>query len=60
MASKRRKGGGSGTVWRVSSEEATLRMMPRYSGFACGHGPHGDVKYNRAKEKRLWLDRDGI
>ena len=28
--------------------------MPRYNGFACGHGAHGDVKYNRSKQKRFW------
>ncbi len=39
---------------RLSAEEATLAGKPRYNGFACGHGVHGDVKYNRAKAKRAW------
>ena len=44
----------SGAVWRMSAEEATLAKKPRYNGFACGHGAHGDAKYNRAKAKRAW------
>ena len=40
--------------WRQSAEEATLAGKPRYNGFACGHGAHGDAKYNRAKAKRSW------
>ena len=41
----------TGPVWKLSTDEATLRAKPRYNGFACGHGAHGDVKYNRAKER---------
>lgn len=41
-------------VWRQSAEEATLARKPYYNAFACGHGVHGDTKYNRAKEKRTW------
>ena len=37
----------------MTSEEATLAKNPRFNGFACGHGVHGDVKYNRAKQKRM-------
>lgn len=44
----------SGPVWKQTSEEATLAKMPRYNAFACGTGPHGDAKYNRAKAKRAW------
>ncbi len=44
----------TGAVWRLSAEEATLAAKPRYNGFACGHGAHGDAKYNRAKAKRTW------
>lgn len=39
-------------VWRQSSEEVTLAKKPHYNGFACGHGAHGSVKYNRTKSKR--------
>ena len=60
MTKKKHKGGGKSPVWRVSAEEATLHKMPRYNGFACGHGLHGDAKYNRAKEKRRWRDWEGI
>ena len=44
----------SGPVWHVSSEEATLARMPHYNAHACGTGAHGDAKYNRAKQKRMW------
>lgn len=40
-----------GAIWKLSSAEATLGAKPRYNGFACGYGVHGDVKFNRAKEK---------
>ena len=43
-----------GVVWRQSAEEAALAKKPRYNGFACGHGAHGDAKYSRAKAKRAW------
>lgn len=39
-------------VWKQSSEEAALTKKPHYNGYACGHGVHGDVKYNRTKAKR--------
>ena len=51
-----------GPVWRKSAEEATLDKMPKFNAHVCGTGPHGDVKYNRAKQKRAWLrelDRQG-
>ena len=44
----------SGAIWRMTAEEATLAKKPRYNGYACGHGVHGDTKYNRAKTKRAW------
>ena len=44
----------SGPVWRKSAEEATLAKMPKYNAHACGTGPHGDAKYNRAKQKEAW------
>ncbi|MCI8367826.1 MAG: hypothetical protein HFJ66_09585 [Eggerthellaceae bacterium] len=44
----------SGAVWRQSADEATLAQNPRYNGFACGHGVHGEAKYNRTKAKRAW------
>lgn len=64
MSSKRKlpQGRKGNVVWRQSSEEATLAKKPRYNGFACGHGAHGDAKYNRAKAKRAWkqqLRREG-
>ena len=54
MSRKKRAVPVSGAVWRLSAEEATLAGKPRYNGFACGPGVHGDVKYNRAKAKRAW------
>ncbi len=55
MAKRRRHNvSKTGAVWSVSSVDATLNSMPRFNGFACGYGAHGDTKYNRAKEKRRW------
>ncbi len=63
MSSKRKSGAKrtprrarayAGPVWRQSAEEATLAQNPRYNGFACGHGAHGDRKFNRAKANRAW------
>ena len=52
---KKRKGiPKDGPVWRRSAEQATLDRMPKYNAHACGTGPHGDTKYNRAKQKRAW------
>ena len=36
----------------ISAEEVTKRSIPKFNPFACGHGPHGDTKYNRRKMKR--------
>lgn len=52
----------TGPVWHLSAEEAALAKKPRYNGYACGHGAHGDAKYNRAKMKRTWkhsMEREG-
>ena len=38
----------------MSSEQATLAKMPKYNGYACGYGAHGNAKYHRAKSKRAW------
>lgn len=51
---KKQKAPKAGPVWRMSAEEATLAGKPRYNGFVCGSGPHGDLKYNRTKAKRNW------
>lgn len=45
-----------GPVWKLSRVEATLQAKPRFNGFACGYGVHGDVKYNRAKERARFRD----
>lgn len=44
----------SGEVWHQSAEEATLAQKPHFNGYACGHGTHGDTRYNRTREKRAW------
>ena len=55
MTSKRaRHVSSKGTVWHMSSEQATLAKMPKYNGYACGYGAHGNAKYHRAKSKRAW------
>ena len=52
MSAKRKKRAPkSGAVWRMSAKEATLAKKPRYNGYACGHGAHGDAKYSRTKSK---------
>lgn len=44
MSAKRKKRAPkSGAVWRMSAKEATLAKKPRYNGYACGHGAHGDA-----------------
>ena len=54
MSAKRKKRAPkSGAVWRMSAKEATLAKKPRYNGYACGHGAHGDAKYSRTKSKRV-------
>ena len=56
MAAKRKNriAAASGLIKVFSSLEATQHANPRYNGFACGHGVHGDTKYNRARENRRW------
>jgi len=57
MPSKKSKKGRvakTGPVWHRSAEQATLDRMPKYNAHACGTGPHGDTKYNRARQKRTW------
>lgn len=59
MPKKKRKVAKTGAVWKQTAEEATLAKMPRYNAFACGHGPHGSAKYDRAKSKRDWKRQIG-
>ena len=54
MQNKGSKAATGNTVWHLSSEEATLAHKPHYNGYACGHGTHGDTRYNRTREKRAW------
>lgn len=54
MTKHKKRIGKHGSVWHQSAEEATLAQKPYYNGFACGHGVHGDTKYNRSKQKRTW------
>ena len=56
MSMKRKKVAKTGPVWHKSAEEATLDQMPKYNAHQAKTGPHGDVKYNRAKERRLLRD----
>ena len=39
-------------VFYMSAEENTLKHMPKYNPFACGHGPHGHIGYNRSENKK--------
>ena len=52
MAKKKVRAAKTGPVWHQTSEQATLAKMPKYNGFACGTGPQGSTKYNRAKVNR--------
>lgn len=36
----------------ISALDATRAQKPQFNGFACGHGPHGDARYNRRKEEQ--------
>lgn len=55
MTSKRaRHVSSKGAVWHMTSGQATLAKMPKYNGYACGYGAHGNAKYHRAKSKRAW------
>ncbi len=38
----------------IDSRLVWQTRKPRYNGFACGYGKHGDAKYNRAKAKNAW------
>lgn len=64
MSAKRKKRAPkSGAIWHMSADEATLAKKPRYNGYACGHGAHGDAKYSRTKSKRAWqkqLKQEGV
>jgi hypothetical protein len=40
----------------ITSQQQFDAEKPRYNGFACGYGRHGDKKYNRAKEKRRHMN----
>ena len=53
MSKKKQKAPKGNVVWKQTAEEATLAKKPRYNGFACGYGAHGDAKYNRTKAKRV-------
>lgn len=52
MSKKHKYAGKGNVVFHMSSEEATLAKMPYIDGYVCRGGVHGDVKYNRRKEKR--------
>lgn len=53
-ANRKRRVPKTGPVWTVTALEATRLAKPRFNGFACGHGVHGDIKFNRAKTKQAW------
>lgn len=37
---------------KITSEQIFNAEKPRWNGYGCGHGVHGDTKYNRRKEKQ--------
>lgn len=44
-------GEGSLSVFHMDAVDATRAKMPRYDGFVCRGGVHGDTRYNRRKFK---------
>lgn len=40
----------------ISKEDIWKAKKPKYNGFAIGHGPHGDTKYNRRNNKKELLE----
>lgn len=38
----------------ITSEQMFDFQKPKYNGFICRGGAHGDKKYNRRKEKDRW------
>jgi hypothetical protein len=38
-------------IMHIDSVRATLMNMPRYDGYVCRGGVHGDTSYNRRKVK---------
>lgn len=53
MGKKKRRAAKSGPLV-VEAELVWQARKPRYSGYACGYGKHGDSKYNRARAKDAW------
>lgn len=63
MSSKRRRAKGTGSalnatmgegkmsVFHMDAVDVTRARMPRYDGFVCRGGVHGDTRYNRRKFK---------
>lgn len=39
-------------VYKITAEQMFDFHKPKWNGFTCGHGAHGDKKYNRNKAKR--------
>lgn len=54
MSKRKRKSFKEDRFTVLDAVEATEMQMPYIDGFACGHGVHGDVSYNRTRSKREW------
>ena len=51
------------SVYTVTSTENTLRQMPRYNGFAVGHGAHKSARHpgraeRKARDRREIREQD--
>lgn len=44
----------------ITSKQLFDMKKPKYNGFACGYGPHGDNKYHRKKINRILNKYDNI
>lgn len=51
MAKKKKRLPKTGPI-KIDAMDVWQAQKPRFNGYACGHGTHGDTKYNRNKEKR--------
>ena len=49
-----------GSVFYMTSEEATLAQMPQYNAYATGYGAHGKKGYDRNAEKKRFRKEMGL
>ena len=60
MGSKKRRSVAKSGPLVIDARTVWQAKKPRFNGYACGHGKHGDVKYNRAKAKQAWRRQEDL